>query len=374
MDVTQIRNLFPVTRNYVYLNHAAVSPLSTRVSSTMAECIADMSQHGTASFEKWLEPIEEARRLAAELIGASPEEVAFTKNTTSGLLIVATGLDWKAGDNVVSAETEFPANVFPWVNLQRLGVETRLTPSRDGRILVEDIAAQMDERTRLVALSFVEFGTGYRNDLAAVGELCRERGVYFSVDAIQGLGVLPLDVRECQIDFLAAGGFKWLMGPLGIGIFYCRQELVDRLIPVMVGWGSTVDHDDFYRYHSPLRPEASRFEEGAPNVVGIVGLGTSIKTLLEVGISNIEGHVLSITSHLLDGLLDRGYEVITPHECLQERSGIVSFRHPQHDTDELEQQLTEAGIVISKRGGTIRVAPHFYNTMGEMDRVLEVLP
>ncbi|MFQ6015171.1 MAG: aminotransferase class V-fold PLP-dependent enzyme [Anaerolineae bacterium] len=374
MDINQTRKLYPITRQYIYFNHAAVSPLSTRVLAEMNKHLVDCHQNGLLNFESWVQRQEEVRELAARLIGAEVEEMAFVRNTSHGLIIVANGIDWHEGDNIVTAEGEFTANVYPWVYLSRLGVETRFAPCRDGRILVDDIFAQIDERTRLLALSFVEFGTGFRNDLATIGRMCREKGIYFCVDAIQGLGALQLNVRDCQIDFLTAGANKWLLGPMGIGIFYCRQELVEQLVPALIGWLSVVHSEDFYRYDSSLKTDARRFEEATPNVVGIYGLGAALETFLEVGLSEIEEHILAITDYLIQGLKAKGYQVTSPHQSRDERSGIVCFNHPDHELDRLEQLLTEAKIIISKRGDIIRVAPHFYNTKDEIDHLLEVLP
>jgi cysteine desulfurase/selenocysteine lyase len=250
----------------------------------------------------------------------------------------------------------------------------RLAPARDNRILVKDIAALLDERTRLVALSFVEFGTGFRNDLRAIGQLCRERGVYFCVDGIQGLGALDLKVTQSSIDFLATGAAKWLMGPIGAGFLYCRRALIEKLVPIRVGWWGVVDRDDFFRYDSPLREDARRFEEGSLNFLGIHGLGASLELLLEVGISQIEERVLSLTDYLIVGLQERGYNITTPIASPQERSGIVCFSHPQHALDDLEQRLRKAKVIISKRGQVIRVSPHFYNDETDIDQLLDALP
>src|SRR5262249_42624144 len=188
---------------------------------------------------------EEVRRQAAQLLNADPLDVAFIKNTSEGIGIVAEGLRWRAGDNVVTAEDEYPANLYPWMNLAERGVELRRVPSRDGRILVDDVRAAIDGRTRIVSLSLVEYASGFRHDLIAVGQLCREKGVLFFVDAIQGLGVLPLDVRQAPIDFLAADGHKWLFGPEGAGLFWIRRDLVEQLHPVGVGWNSVIDSRNF---------------------------------------------------------------------------------------------------------------------------------
>lgn len=201
MSPAEYRHLFPITKEYAYLNHAAIAPYSVPVTRAMDDFIANRHRRGGLDSQKWEDRLEQVRRLAAQLIAADPEEIVFTTNTSHGLNIVAGGIDWQEGDNLIGAETEFPANVYPWLNLQRLGVEVRLAPARDNRILVKDIAALMDERTRLVALSFVEFATGFRNDLRVIGQLCRERGVYFCVDGIQGLGALDLKVTQCPVVF-----------------------------------------------------------------------------------------------------------------------------------------------------------------------------
>ena len=374
MSLTKYRHLFPITEEYAYMNHAAVAPYSVPVAKAMGDFVARRHQRGWLDSQKWSDRLEEVRGLVAQLIDAAPEEIAFTSNTSHSLNIVASDMNWREGDNLIGAETEFPANVYPWLNLQRLRVEIRLAPARDNRILVEDIAALMDERTRLVALSFVEFATGFRNDLRAIGQLCRERGIYLCVDGIQGLGALDLKVTQSPIDFLAAGGPKWLMGPIGVGFLYCRRALIEELIPIRVGWWGVVDRDDFFRYDSPLVEDARRFEEGSPNFLGVHGLGASLELLLEVGIPRIEERVLGLTDYLISGLQERGYHITTPIASPQERSGIVCFNHPHHALDDLEQRLRKARVIISKRGHVIRVSPHFYNDETDIDQLLDAVP
>jgi cysteine desulfurase/selenocysteine lyase len=374
MSLTKYRPLFPVTEEYAYLNHASIAPYSVPVARAMDDFIARRHQRGWLDAPTWKDRLEEVRGLVAQLIAAAPEEIAFTSNTSHGLNIVASSIGWQEGDNLIGAETEFPANVYPWLNLQRRGVEVRLAPARDNRILIEDIAALMDERTRLVALSFVEFATGFRNDLRAIGQLCRERGIYFCVDGIQGLGALDLNVTQSSVDFLAAGGPKWLMGPIGAGFLYCRRALIEKLIPIRVGWWSVVDRDDYFRYDSPLRDDARRFEEGSLNLLGLHGLGASLELLLDVGISRIEERVLGLTDYLIAGLQERGYHIPTPIASPQERSGIVCFNHPHHALDDLEQRLSKANVILSKRGQVIRVSPHFYNDETDIDQLLNALP
>jgi len=367
-----VRHLFPITQRCIFLNHAATSPLPIPAVEAMTSLIAQ--REGRKGFNvDWDERVAEVRELIARLIHASSKEIAFVGNTSHGLNIVAAGLDWHAGDNVVCAETEFPANVYPWLNLRRKGVEVRFARAREGRISLEAIAEQMDDRTRLVALSFVEFVTGYRNDLAAISELCRQHGARLCVDGIQGLGALPLDVNECGVDFLAAGAPKWLLGPIGIGFFYCRRQRLSELDLSMAGWQGVVERENYFRYDSPWFSDARRFEVGSLNYLGIAGLGASLKLLLDVGIERIEGRILGLTDHLLALLKAEGYQIITPHACREERSGIVSFVPKDEDPGALAKRLRAADIVVSARGPYIRVSPHFYNTEAEIEQFVKAL-
>lgn len=368
-----LRVLFPVTDRYAYLNHASASPLNRRTADAVRQWTTDWETGGTqATFSEDI--LSDYRVRTARLIGARPDEIAFTRNTSDGLLLVALGLPWQPGDVLVTAETEFTANVYPWQSLLDRGVEIRRVPARDGRIHVDDVAAVMDERTRLLTLSFVEFHTGFRNRLAELGGLCRERGVWFCVDAIQGAGALPIDVDDMGIDFLSAGGAKWLLGPIGAGIFYCRRDLIDELDPKAYSWRSTVDPDDHFNYDLPLSDSATRFEAGTLTWPSLVGLMESIALLQDVGVGNIEKHVLALTDGLISSLADRGYELITPIGSRAERSGIVTFRHPEHPSSDLYEHLIAESIVVSQRGDDIRVSPHLYNTWDDIEHLLEALP
>jgi len=367
------RELFPVTERYAYLNHASLAPLNRRTAEVMRRWIADWEARGTKASPA-PEVLEAYRARAAALLNAQADEIAFTRNTTEGLLLVARGIDWQPGDNIVTAETEFTANVYPWKNVEPEGVTVRRVPARGGRILVEDLLAAMDRHTRLLAISFVEFYTGYRNDLVRLGEACRRRGVLFCVDAIQGAGVLPIDVEAMHIDFLSAGGPKWLLGPMGAGLFYCRRERLNVLNPRFYGWMSTADPEDFFDYDQPLSPTATRFEPGTLSWPSLVGLMESIALLQEVGIARIADYVLDLTGELIAALRTRGYELVTPAARREERSGIVTFRHPDHASEALFNRLDAAGVVVSLRGDAIRVSPHFYNAWEDMAHLLEVLP
>jgi selenocysteine lyase/cysteine desulfurase len=307
----------------------------------------------------------------AWLINAAPEEIAFVQNTGLGLNIIANALPLKAGDNVIFCDMEFPTNVYPWVNLRRKGVEERCIPNDQGGLTVNALEKYADGHTRVVAVSSVEFLTGFKSDLQALGTWCKEHGAYFVVDAIQSLGAAPLDVRACQIDFLACGGPKWLMGPPGLGFLYCRHELLDELAPPFAGCISVVGWEDWRDYDLTFLPDAHRFEIGTPNMIGQVGLLAAVRFLMEAGIPAIERWTLHLTDLLIEDLQQRGYGIAS-NLARKRRSAIVSFRVPG-DVDAAFQKLTDAKVIISKREQYIRVSPHCYNTEEEIARVGEVL-
>lgn len=368
------RTEFPVTNTYIYMNHAGVAPLSHRAAKAMTAFVEDATSNGAVNVDDWVETAEQCRSLAAKLIDADTSEIAFMKNTTQGILIAANGIDWHQGDNVVTTAVEFPANVYPWWSLkERYGVETRMVTEEKGRIQIEDIISAIDENTRAVTISHVEFASGFRNDIRAIGEICKERDIWFVVDAIQSLGAIDVDVKSAYVDILAADGHKWLLAPEGAAIFYCANDKLERLINTNIGWASVVNPRDFLNYDLTQKPDATRFEEGSYNSVGLYGLKAAIELLLEVGISNIETHILQITADLIQGLEDKGYRVITPTHN-SERAGIVSFESERNTPAELFEMLNEKNIITAERGRGLRVSPHFYNTESEIQRLLDVLP
>jgi cysteine desulfurase / selenocysteine lyase len=371
MDWSAFRSEFPVTARWAYFDHAAVAPLSGRARAALVEWADDITANGDVHDAAWRRGVEEVRRRAGELLCCDPLDVAFVKNTSEGVGIVAEGLPWQAGDNVVTAADEYPANVYPWMNLARRGVETRLVASRDGRLLIDDVRAALDGRTRLVSLSFVEFASGFRNDLDAVGALCRERGVYFFVDAIQGLGVLPLDLARAPIDFLVADGHKWLLGPEGAALLYVRRDLVERLYPVGVGWHSVVKAMDFAQLDFRLKPHAGRWESGTFNTGGILGLGASLELLLGAGIDALAGRVRDLTDYLCEKAQSAGLGVYSSRRE-GEWSGIVSLLAPG-DVGGLVRRCRAGGVVVNQRQGRLRVSPHAYNTTDEIDHLLDLL-
>ena len=372
IDWNEWRKQFPVAEKYIYLNHAGVAPLPLCVHHAMERFLDDATYNGAVNSKRWDATAEACRANAAKLINSDVDEIAFMKNTSQGIIIVANGIDWREGDNVVTTAVEFPANVYPWLSLKRLGVETRMAPERDRRIHIEGIEAAIDERTRCVTISHVEFASGFRNDIAAIGDICRERGIWFVVDAIQSVGAIDLDVKACKVDILAADGHKWLLAPEGAAIFYCAKEKQDALINTNVGWAGVVNPRDFLNYDFTPQPAATRFEEGSYNSVGLYGLGAAIELLLEIGIPNIEQRILGMTDRLIEGLCSKDYRLLTP-TGESERSGIVVFESDRYTSADLVERLRRENVIGADRGG-VRLSPHFYNSEAEIDQVLEFLP
>jgi cysteine desulfurase/selenocysteine lyase len=369
----EIRKAFPITRKVVYLNHAGVSPFSTRVAAGLARHVVEQTAYGGTVEPRWTKRVEEARKQAARLINAKPAEIAFVDNTTQGLNYFARGIDWRKGDNVVLPRIEFPANVYPWLSLKDRGVRVKFVRERAGRVRIDDIDGAIDGRTRAVAVSFVEFSSGFRNDLAGIGKLCRKRGVYFVVDGIQGLGALKLDVKECLVDGLSAGGHKWLLAPQGTGIFYCSSRVMPRLLHPTPGWLSVVGWNDYYKFDYKLFPDCRRYESAQKNLMGIAGLNEALAMINGLGIASIEQRILDITDHLCRLLEKRGFKVYSPRGD-GEKSGIVCFYPGTRDAEKVCRGLLRRGFLTVPRRGTIRVSPHFYNTHEEMEQFVRALP
>ncbi|HEY73483.1 MAG: hypothetical protein B6I35_00560 [Anaerolineaceae bacterium 4572_32.2] len=369
-NVEALRAAFPVTKHCTYLNHAAVAPLPNPVRAAMSKFITDRG----AMFgrERRYETIsDDLRGVLAWLINGTPEEIALVQNTSEGLNIVANGLPLQAGDNVIFCDMEFPSNVYPWMNLQRKGVKTRCIPHDGGGLTVEALERHADEHTRVVTVSAVQFLTGFKSDLPALGTWCQEHEAYFVVDGIQALGVAPVDVQACQIDFLSCGGPKWLMGPKGQGFIYCREELLDEILTPFAGCVSVAGWENWRDYNLTFLPDARRFELGSANTIGQIGLLAAVRFLMEVGIPSIEQWTLQLTDLLIAILKQHNY-AIASNLNPKRRAAIVSFSAPG-DVDKVFQKLTDAKVVVSRREQYIRISPHCYNTEEEIVRVGKVL-
>jgi selenocysteine lyase/cysteine desulfurase len=365
------RDEFPVTKDYVYLDHAGVAPVSLRGKRAVEKFLSEATERGLFNYKQWMDRVEEVRRSCAILTGAEPEEIAFVKNTSQGISIVAEGLDWNEGDNLLVCEKDFPSNIYPWLNLKRKGVEIRVVPSQNERILLEDIELLIDSRTKLLTVSSVNFSSGFKIDLEVVGRLCKGKGILFFVDAIQSLGVIPMDVNEFKIDFLAADGHKWLLSPEGTGIFYCRKELAPRINPPLIGWKSIINESDYDHVDFRLKTNALRFEEGSLNVMGIYALGAAIDLLVEVGIDRIQARVIELGDLIIREAEKRDFQVRTP-KSKEERGGIISIIG-NFDPINVKDKLKEEGILVNVRGGAIRISPHFYNAEYEVLRLFDAI-
>jgi selenocysteine lyase/cysteine desulfurase len=356
--------LFPVTREWIYLNHAAVGPLPAHVLAAARHYLDAISRGGDHHWLETYQVVEDTRALVARLVGARPEEIAFTRNASEGIGVLASGLDWRPGDNVVLPAAEFPANVFPWLNLGRRGVEVRFAPLRDGCCEADDIAPLVDGRTRVISVSSVQFFNGFRIDLAPLGELCRARGALLCVDAIQQLGALPLAVQDGGVDFLACGGHKWLMSGEGVGFLFCRAELLDRIHPAVVGWLGVRNWEHMLNYRLEFPPEARRYETGNLSAFGVHNLRAAVEEHLRLGPPAVAAAVLALAERTADEARRRGWTVLSPDG--RARSGIVSVRVPGRDTTALVERLRETGVQVAARNGALRVAPHYYNTGDEV--------
>jgi selenocysteine lyase/cysteine desulfurase len=363
---------FPVTRNWVYLDHAAVAPLPRRAGDMLRSWTSEQEENGVVHWPRWEEKLEVIRERIARLLNSDREEIAFITNTTCGIGLIAEGFPWREGDSVVIPAEEYPSNIYPWMNLASRGVSVRLVPSREGRIWPEDLIAAMDRSTRVLAISHVEFASGFRNDLGLLAELCHERGTALFVDAIQGLGPLRIDVKKTPIDFLAADGHKWLLGPEGAGLLFVRKDWIERLRPIGVGWHSVVGS-----YNSPeidfrLKPNAQRWEGGSFNMSGLHALGASLSLLQEIGEDAVSRRILD-RAGLVRELASRADWRVTGSKRPQDHSGIVAIEHDNITSGEAARRLREQGIALCARRGKLRISPHVYNSDDELDRLRDAL-
>ncbi len=364
--VLEARALFPVTKECAYLNTAAVAPLSVKARNAMQRLVRDQTEHGAAHYEAWFATYEACRSAAARLIGATADEIALVANTSAGISTVAAGLRLSPGDNVVIPEREFPANVYPWMALA--GVEVRRAGKREGRLLAEDVAKVADRRTRAVSVSFVDWLTGHRADLRSIGEIAHAHGALFVVDAIQGLGALPLDVNECGIDALAADGHKWICGPEGAGILYVRREVRERIAPTRPSWLSVRHPTRFLHYDLAPAPSARRYQDGTPNTCGVYGLRAAIDLILEIGVEAIAARVLALAAQVRAGARERGLRLACAAEGA-EASGITSI--VLDDAPVYAAALERRKVVVAAREGHLRVATHHFNDEEDVARLLE---
>jgi len=371
----QVRALFPVTQSLNYLNHAAVSPPPTPTIKAVESQLNDVSHNGSLNYRSWLAVKESARKLAAEMLRARPEQVAFMRNTSDGLSCVANGLSWKPGDNLVTFRKEFPSNVYPWLRIRdALGVEMRVCEERDGRIDLDELIGLINDRTRVVAISQIQYASGFRADLERIGRAVRRHEALLVVDVIQAMGVVPIDVESELVDVAAGAGHKWLLTPEGVGLLYLSDRARERMEPTLVGWVSVPNPDDYSNFQQGWNRGALAWESGTGPSSLFYGLEASLRLLTETGVDRIARYLEELTDHLCERLSGSDYQVESSRRP-GEKSQIVCVSHKGSLTPmALYSQLRRQGIVTAPRGDRLRISPHFYNTRGEIDALVEALP
>ena len=365
---------FPVREEHLYLDHAAVSPLPRPVAEAMRRRIGEKERSGHLSWDRWMGEVLTCRHLGSRLVGCTEEDVSLVASTSQGLSLVAEGLGLGQGDEVLVGTEEFAANAAPWLNLQRLGVRVIRYPQPGGRIDPEEVARHMGPATRVLAVSWVAFHTGWIAPLTTLAGLCRDRGVALVVDAIQGLGVLPMDMRRLGVDAVVAAAHKWLLGPEGVALLATSEALRQRLRPVLAGWRNVeISPKDYTLTRLELPGDGRRFEPGSFNGTGVSGLAAALDLFFSVGLDVIQARIEMLNRLLARVLIAHGWEVVSPgagHPV----AGIVAARHPAVPPREVVSRLAERHIVCSVRQGLVRFSPHFYITRGEIeafDRILE---
>jgi selenocysteine lyase/cysteine desulfurase len=371
----EVRALFPVTERAIYFNHAAISPPPTTTIQAIEAQLKDVHENGSTNFRAWLAVKERARELLASLLGARPEQVAFMRNTSDALSTVANGINWRAGDNIVTFSREFPSNIYPWLRIRdAFGVEVRMCEERDDRIDLAELESLIDNRTRIVTISHVQFASGFRIDLNRIGRAARRHDALFVVDVIQALGVVPTNVEADLVDVAAGAGHKWLLAPEGVGYLYLSDRARERIQPTLVGWVSVPDPDDYLNFEQGWNRGALAWETGTGPASLLYGFKASLELISHFGVENIAKYLEELTDQLCGGLKGKDYELVssrTPGEksqivCVRHRGGISAM--------ELYSRLMAQNIVTAPRGDRLRIAPHFYNTAREVDEFVRALP
>lgn len=371
----QIRGLFPIAERAIYLNHAAVSPPPISTIEAIQSQLRDVVENGSLNYKNWIAVKEQARKLSAELIGARAEQMAFMRNTSDGLSTVANGLRWFPGDNLVTFRNEFPSNIYPWLRLRdAFGVEVRMCEERDGRIDLDELISLIDQKTRVVAISQVQYASGFRADLERIGRAARVHDALLVVDVIQAMGVMPTSVEMELIDVAAAAGHKWLLTPEGVGILYISDRARERLEPTLVGWISVPDPEEYGNFEQGWNRGALAWETGTCPTALIHGLEASLRLLIETGTSRIANHLEQLTDYLCERLQGRNYQIVSSRHA-SEKSQILCIRHQGGlSSTALYIHLKNRGIITAPRGDRLRIAPHLYNTFEEIDELTTALP
>lgn len=371
----EIRSLFPATKKYTYLNSAAVSPMPVTAAEAVRRQLDDVSLNGSTNYLEWVATKDRARALIASMLNVAPENVAFMRNTSDGFAAVASGMSWRSGDNIVSFANEFPANYYAWRHVRdRFGVELRLASERDGRIDLDELISLIDSNTRLVAISAVQYASGFTADLERIAEAAHAVDALLAVDIIQGLGARGFDLPGLGVDIASGASHKWMCAPEGCGMLYVSEKARDRVDPTFVGWISVETPWDFEDREQPFKSNALAWESGTGSSSLFYGLEQSAKLLTDTGLDRIQAYLEELTDHLCETVDGNRYEIISSR-APGERSSIVCLRHRNGVTsNEIAAHLEKEKIIVSPRADRLRIAPHFYNNHEEIERLVATLP
>jgi len=372
MTISEIRDLFPHLKTHqVYFNHAAIGPWCTPALERISEYAAQRSGGKIENYPSVMRWNISAKEKLGKLIGALPERIAWVDNVSNGLNILAKGLKWEQGDKIILNDLEFPSNIYPFLNLKSQGVEVEILKSRQGIFDVEDIEKALTPKTKLVSISLVQFLSGYRADITAIGELCKKKGIIFCVDAIQGAGVVQIDVVKSKIDFLCGGSQKWLMSSQGLSYIYLTEELQSKINQKFVGWTSVKDAWNLLDYNLELRDSADSFQNGTINWLGVSIFDAVLNLFNNYGLENVEARILENSNYLIDKLCELGLSPVLKNLSQNNLAGIVSFKH--ENAHKLFEELEKKKIYTAVREGMLRIAPHFYNSKDEIDALTSEL-
>ena len=372
MNISDVRNKFPYLDNgIVYFNHASSGPISSIVTNRLTDLLKEKSENKIDDYVSFLKVLEETKELLAEMINCDDDRLAFVDNTSNGLNILAQSIDWKKGDRILLNDIEFPANVYPFLNLKRFGVEVDFVKSENGIVTADQIIQSITPRTKLVSISYVQFLSGYKVDLEKIGSYCRANNIIFCVDGIQGIGAMQIDVTKCNIDFLACGTQKWLLGLQGLAFIFVDEELQKKMFPANVGWLSVENAWSLLEYKMDLKTSANVFQGGTLNSFGIYAFNTSLKLFKDFGLDKVKFEVLSNTKYFISKLKSIGINCVLSNCSDAELAGIVTIK--LEDPEIFFNYLSELKIICSLREGFIRFSPHFYNTCQEIDIVVDEL-
>jgi selenocysteine lyase/cysteine desulfurase len=371
----QIRSLFKAAQKYTYLNSAAVSPMPTTAVQAVCSQLEDVATNGAANYLEWVATKNRARALVGTMLNVAPETIAFMRNTSDGFAAVASGMDWTSDDNIVSFENEFPANFYPWRRVRdRFGVELRLAPEREGRIDLDELIGLIDSNTKLVAISAVQFASGFSADLERIAKAAHAVDALFVVDIIQALGARGFDLPALGVDIASGASHKWMCAPEGCGLMYISENARDRVDPTFVGWISVETPWDFEDREQPFRRNALAWESGTGCSSLFYGLEQSAKLLVDTGLDRISTYLDELTDYLCELLAGKDYEIVSSR-APGEKSSIVCIRHRNGlSCTDIAAQLEKEGIVVSPRGDRVRIAPHFYNNREDIERLIAALP